>query len=131
MSDYNKLIGMNEIKLPVSIAPLGGKHYGTNLLDATGRIFLTIWTATGEPSEREKAQFGDNWTPKFWQEYCCDSHWECDDDWRLAQSLLTILNAAMIPEERKISNFDRHNACCRPHFSSEEIRSGVTEAICL
>jgi hypothetical protein len=68
---------------------LNGKYYGTHVLDADGREIIEFWTATGEPSEREKASFGE-WTPEAWADYCCDSHWECEADYRAALEFIAL-----------------------------------------
>lgn len=82
------------IRFPLSLAPLLGKYYGTQVFDGDGDLFITFWTAEGEPSEREKARFNGRWTPEFWAEYCCDSHWECAEDLADALWLIATLNAA-------------------------------------
>jgi hypothetical protein len=80
------------ISFPLSIAPLRAKHYGTIILDSNGNQFITLWTASGNPSEREIAKFGKNYSEEAWREYISDSHWECDSDYKTALKLVEILN---------------------------------------
>lgn len=114
------LEGLLSVVLPVSLAPRKGKHYGTEVIDANGALVVTLWTAEGEPSEREKAYWGD-WTPESWQEGCCDSHWESMQDYRTALWLVHILNAAQLPDQEL---FHGYKVCNRPTFSVDDILSG-------
>ena len=113
------LVGLSSIVLPVSLAPRQGKHYGTEIIDATGALVITLWTAEGEPSEREKAYWGD-WTPEGWREGCCDSHWESDQDFKTALWLVHVLNAAQLPDQEL---FQGQRACNRPTFTVDDILS--------
>ncbi len=61
---------------PWSVAPLKGKYYGTHVVDADGDEVAEFWSCEGEPSDREKAAFGQDWTPVLWADYCSDCHWE-------------------------------------------------------
>lgn len=83
------------LSLPVHLAPRKGKYYGTKIFDATDREIASIWTAKGEPSEREKQYFGCDWTPEAWADYVGDSHWECARDYEVASKLVTLINAAL------------------------------------
>lgn len=88
-----KLVQFNA---PVSVAPLSGKYYGTVVVDADGEDVVEFWDHGNdiEPSSREKAKFGDDWTPEKWSEYCCDSHWESQRDYERAVSFAALRNAA-------------------------------------
>jgi len=113
------LVGLTSIALPVTLAPREGKHYGTEVIDANGDLVITLWTASGEPSEREKAYWG-NWTPELWQECCCDSHWESEQDYKTAQWLVHILNAAQLPDHELYAPHG-HKVCNRPNFNVDDI----------
>jgi hypothetical protein len=64
---------------PLRLQDRAGKYYGTRVVDADGETVIKFWTASGEPSEREKAYFG-RWTPERWADDCSDCHWECERD---------------------------------------------------
>jgi hypothetical protein len=89
--------GLNVIALPVSLSPRHGKYYGTEIVDANGDEVMRIWTVAGEPSSREKAHFGEDYTPEAWADYCSDSHWECEADLKRAEWVVSALNDAMTP----------------------------------
>lgn len=72
---------------PWSIGP--DTHYGTEILDSTGRIILSLWIVIGKPSKRERGTMTD----EEWSEYCCDSHWECETQWHLANAIIAMRNA--------------------------------------
>lgn len=72
---------------------LSGKYYGTHVLDSKGIEVIEFWTATGEPSKRQKEAFGDDWTPQAWADYCCDSHWECEADYQAALEFIALSEA--------------------------------------
>lgn len=77
---------------PLVIADRHGKHYGTKVLDSDGVEIVTFWSAEGEPSAREKRYFGD-WSPERWGNYCCDSHWESEADYRAAVEFVALVQA--------------------------------------
>jgi hypothetical protein len=100
MSDrFGDFTGITEIKLPVSLAPRTGKYYGTEIVDARGALVIDLWEHGDDavPSDREKEYFGSEWSEEAWSEYCCDSHWECQDDYLFAVFLVKALNLAMEP----------------------------------
>lgn len=72
---------------PWSLAPLEGKYYGTEILDARGIPILRLWDTRGEPSTREKESF-ENWTQEAWNDYVCDTHWECQLTLDLASHII-------------------------------------------
>jgi hypothetical protein len=115
--------GLKSITLPVVLAPREGKHYGTEILDATGALVVTIWTASGEPSTREKERFRDGWTPEKWEEWCCDCHWESQQDLNMAEWLVRVLNAAQEAPYRKHPQHPGlpHPICGRNHFNLDEM----------
>lgn len=76
---------------PWKLAQRKGKYYGTIILDGRDIPIIGVWTATGEPSKREKEYWGD-WTPEGWAEYCCDSHWECANDLQTANEIVRLRN---------------------------------------
>ena len=82
---------MVTVVLPVTIAPLVGKYYGTRVLDAYGDVIATFWHPVGEPSEREKSRFRD-WTPEAWAEWICDEHWESVSSYAAASAFCAHLN---------------------------------------
>lgn len=87
---------------PLSLEDRTGKHYGTHVLDADGNEVIEFWDATGEPSEREKKRFGDDWTPERWADYNCGSHWESEQDLRAALEFIglsQLLEAGVRPPE--------------------------------
>jgi hypothetical protein len=85
-----------DLRLPWTVAPLEGKYYGTQILDATGDVVAEFWDHSVEsaPSEREKASFGD-WTEDAWAEHCCDSHWESERDYLRAKAIVDAMNATL------------------------------------
>lgn len=96
------LTGIKSIALPVEVAPLDRKYYGTIIMDANREEVVRLWTSKGAPSQREKEAFGDDWTPESWSEYCCDGHWECEVDLAMAEMLVELLNKAMIPTHKQM-----------------------------
>lgn len=77
---------------PWGVAPRAGKFYGTVVHDARGKDVLSVWSAEGEPSHREKAYFGPDWTPEAWAEYCSDSHWESAGCLAMAERIVYLRN---------------------------------------
>ena len=92
-------INLKSIALPLQLAPRKGKYYGTIIVDANGEQVVRFWTAEGEPSVREKALYDGDWTPEWWAEYCCDTHWECEIDVRVAETLVMVINKMMLPTQ--------------------------------
>lgn len=76
---------------PWKLEPRIGKYYGTRILDNDDVEVIVYWTATGEPSRREKEYFG-NWTEEKWNDYCSDTHWECEADLNRAEKLVAFAN---------------------------------------
>lgn len=74
---------------PWKVAELRGKHYGTKILDATGKCILAVWNPTGEPSLREL----DGMVPKDWHECCSDGHWESESALARAESIVACRNS--------------------------------------
>lgn len=77
---------------PWSLLPLEGKYYGTVIQDGSGKPILSFWDGTGDPSERQKAYFGDDWTPEAWADYCCDCHWESASALAMAETAIEVRN---------------------------------------
>ena len=77
---------------PWSLAPLVGKYYGTEILDARGVTILSFWESEGEPSHRQKAALGEPWTPEAWNDYICDNHWESAKSLEVAETAIQLRN---------------------------------------
>jgi hypothetical protein len=63
-------------------------HYGTEIFDARGHKVLSVWMAWGNPSPRQRGDMTD----AEWSEYCCDSHWESETQWHIANAIVTTRN---------------------------------------
>lgn len=71
-------------------------HYGTEIFDSRGVKVMSVWMAWGEPSERQRG----NMTDAEWLEYCCDSHWESETQWHIANAIVTTRNYLKAHKER-------------------------------
>ncbi len=78
---------------PWSVAPHKGKYDGTEITDGRGTLILRFWDFTGEPSSREKALFGENWSPEAWKERRYDCHWESERSLSIAEYVVSLRNA--------------------------------------
>ena len=67
-------------------------RYGSEIFDGRGKKILSIWITLGNPSEREKGGMSD----QEWSEYCCDSHWESETQWYLANAIVAARNALAV-----------------------------------
>jgi len=96
---FGDFTGLTEIHLPVSLSPREGKYYGTEIVDSRGAQVTRFWEHddNAEPSDREKENWEESWSEEAWSEYCCDSHWECQDDYLFALFLVKVLNLSMQP----------------------------------
>lgn len=63
-------------------------HYGTEIFDSRGEKILSVWMAWGNPSERQR----DGMSDTEWLEYCCDSHWESETQWHIANAIVSARN---------------------------------------
>lgn len=63
-------------------------NYGTEIFDARGSKVLSVWMAWGNPSERQRGGMTD----AEWSEYCCDSHWESETQWHIANAIVSARN---------------------------------------
>jgi hypothetical protein len=63
-------------------------HYGTEIFDARAIKVLSVWMAWGDPSDRQR----DSMTDSEWLEYCCDSHWESQTQWHIANAIVSTRN---------------------------------------
>jgi hypothetical protein len=71
-------------------------HYGTEIFDSRGVKVMSVWMAWGNPSERQR----DGMSASDWLEYCCDSHWESETQWHIANAIVTTRNYLKAHEER-------------------------------
>ncbi len=78
---------------PWSLAPLEGKYYGTEILDGRGVLILSFWDVTGDPSRREKDQYGANWSHEEWTANLCDCHWESELSLSVAEYVIATRNS--------------------------------------
>ncbi len=87
--------GIKEIHLPVRIEAREGKYYGTRIVDLRGALVMTLWSdIDSPPSDREKKHFGSHWTEEAWADYCSDSHWEREADYKMGAFIVEALNLA-------------------------------------
>jgi len=83
--------------LPWKIRERKGKYYGTWIEDSDGNSICWFWdhhtrnNSEPKPSIREIAYFGPGYTEEAWAEYCCDSHWECSEDYQEAIDFLELI----------------------------------------
>lgn len=63
-------------------------HYGTQIFDSRAILVLTVWMAWGDPSDRQRGSM----TNSEWLEYCCDSHWESQTQWYIANAITSTRN---------------------------------------
>jgi hypothetical protein len=71
-------------------------NYGTQIIDADGLLILSVWMAFGLPSKRQLGGMTD----AEWSDYCCDSHWESETQWHIANAIVTARNSIHIHETR-------------------------------
>lgn len=71
-------------------------HYGTEIFDSRGVKVLSVWMAWGDPSERQRGDM----TEAEWLEYCCDSHWESETQWHIANAIVSTRNYLKAHEDR-------------------------------
>jgi hypothetical protein len=71
-------------------------HYGTEIFDARGTKVLSVWMAWGSPSDRQRGSMSD----AEWIEYCCDSHWESETQWHIANAIVTTRNYLQVHKDR-------------------------------
>lgn len=71
-------------------------RYGTEIFDSRGVKVLSVWMAWGNPSERQRGDMSD----AEWLEYCCDTHWESETQWHIANAIVTTRNYLQAHEER-------------------------------
>lgn len=81
--------------MTASIMPLDGKYYGTKIETPYGRI--EVWFGSGEPSEREMAQWPkpspENGTAEeIRSDMMCDGHYEDAMSYRVAEIIVDALN---------------------------------------
>lgn len=71
-------------------------HYGTPIFDSRGVKIISVWMAWGNPSERQRGTMSD----EEWLECCCDTHWESETQWHLANAIITTRNYLKAHAER-------------------------------
>jgi hypothetical protein len=65
---------------------LGGKYYGTAILDADGKTVCNLWLTGGDPSEREDIDPED----------ICNDHYETERTYVTAKGIVDLMNAMLI-----------------------------------
>lgn len=112
--DDPELHGRTVLALPLAIAPLSGKYYGTQVIDATGASVIDFWEDYGKPSARELAMWKsfDDFTENH------DLHWESEISLALAEMFVKMANTAMTSKYRMQGN---HKCCNRGNFSLADI----------
>ena len=63
-------------------------QYGTEIFDSRAVKVLSVWMAWGDPSDRQRGSMADS----EWLEYCCDSHWESQTQWHIANAIVSTRN---------------------------------------
>jgi hypothetical protein len=71
-------------------------NYGTEIFDSRAVKVLRVWMPWGNPSERQRHDMSD----AEWVEYCCDSHWESETQWHIANAIVTTRNYLQAHKER-------------------------------
>ncbi len=100
-----------DLHLPLEVAELKGKYYGTEILDSRGNVVCKIWYHTQfNPSEREEAEkqaHHDRAVGKGedcnngWETGCgcydwyADSHHESQETYELAKAFVEAANAQL------------------------------------
>jgi hypothetical protein len=64
-------------------------HYGTEIFDSRSKHVLSVQLVFGAPSERQRRGMTD----EEWAEYSCDSHWESEAQWHLANAVVSARNS--------------------------------------
>lgn len=102
---------ITDIHLPLRIADLNGKYYGTEILDSRGNVVCKIWYHTQfNPSEREEAERIDHHNRAVGRGEPCentgfegcgcrdwyaDSHHESQETYVLAKAFVEAANNGM------------------------------------
>lgn len=96
-----------DIHLPLRVADLNGKYYGTEIVDARNNVVCKIWYHTQfNPSEREEAIRLEHSETCVWGEcddsrddWYNDSHHESQETYALAKVFVDAANRMEIPFE--------------------------------
>jgi hypothetical protein len=96
--NYKHVASGTDLHLPWRVAPLEGKHYGTEVWDSDDGLVVNVWQHEEgcTPSVREQKRCGEPWTGEWtheWREICCDGHWESESDYRRACVIVEAVNA--------------------------------------
>lgn len=82
--------------MKAEILPLEGKYYGTKIIIIDGKenTLIEIWHSDGhDPSKRQLEQDGYNNVEKWKNDDCgCDSHYESDWTYKLANIIIEAVN---------------------------------------